>query len=70
MIKKIRLTLDYKEDLLQLNKIFKAFKSIKEFTLKDVLNYLKNKKVVKINCHLNLSLIEMKLIQNYLFNYE
>ena len=51
--KKIRLTLDYKEDLLQLNKIFKAFKSIKEFTLKDVLNYLKkNKKVVKINCHL------------------
>ena len=25
--KKIRLTLDYKEDLLQLNKIFKAFKN-------------------------------------------
>jgi len=51
--KKIRLTLDYKEDLLQLNRIFKAFKSKKEFTLKDVLNYLKkNKKVVNINCHL------------------
>ena len=51
--KKIRLTLDFKEDLLQLNHIFKAFKSKKEFSLKDVLNYLKkNKKVVNINCHL------------------
>ena len=51
--KKIRLTLDYKEDLIQLNRIFRAFKSQKEFTLKDVLNYLKkNKNVVNINCHL------------------
>jgi spore coat polysaccharide biosynthesis protein SpsF (cytidylyltransferase family)/sialic acid synthase SpsE len=51
--KSIRLTLDYKEDLLQLNKIFKGLKSKKNFNLLDVLNFLKkNKKIVKINSHL------------------
>ena len=53
--KRIRLTLDFKEDLLQLNKIFSALKHLKgEFSLKDVLKYLdKNPKIIDINGHLN-----------------
>ena len=53
--KRIRLTLDFKEDLLQLNKIFSALKHLKgEFSLKDVLKYLdKNPKIIDINSHLN-----------------
>lgn len=51
--KKIRLTLDYKEDLLQLNRIFKGLRFKKGFKLKDVLNFLSiNKNIVNINCHL------------------
>ncbi len=47
----IRLTLDYKEDLILFNKIFKYFKNdVNKFTLKDVLLYLKkNPKIIKIN---------------------
>ncbi len=51
--KKIRLTLDYKDDLTQLNKIFYGLKTIKKFRLNDVLKFLKkNKKIVKINSYL------------------
>jgi spore coat polysaccharide biosynthesis protein SpsF (cytidylyltransferase family) len=53
--KRIRLTLDFEEDLLQLNKIFSALKHLNgEFSLKDVLKYLdKNPKIININSHLN-----------------
>ena len=52
--KSIRLTLDYKDDLILFNKIFSHFKDIKEnFTLSDVLTFLKkNPKLIKINNHL------------------
>ena len=52
--KTIRLTLDYKEDLILFNKIFNHFRdNINKFTLKDVLLFLKkNPKIVKINNHL------------------
>ena len=52
--KSIRLTLDYKEDLVLFNKIFDHFKNkIDQFTLKDVLFFLKkNPKIIKINNHL------------------
>ena len=51
--KKIRLTLDYKDDLTQLNKIFYGLRTIKKFRLNDVLKFLKkNKKIVKINSYL------------------
>ena len=51
--KSIRLTLDYKEDLELFNKIFFHFKNkIDQFTLKDVLIYLKdNPELVRINSH-------------------
>lgn len=49
--KTIRLTLDFKEDLILFNNIFKYFKNdVGNFTLKDVLVYLKkNPKLIKIN---------------------
>jgi len=52
--KSIRLTLDYKEDLVLFNKIFDYFKKdIDKFTLRDVLFYLKNNpEIIKINNHL------------------
>ena len=51
--KNVRLTLDYKEDLLQLNKIYRGLKGKKHFNLSDVLNFLKkNKRIIKINSHL------------------
>ena len=51
--KKIRLTLHYKDDLTQLNKIFYGLRTIKKFRLNDVLKFLKkNKKIVKINSYL------------------
>ena len=51
--KSIRLTLDYKDDLILFDKIFKYFeKDIEKFTLKDVLIFLrKNPKIIKINNH-------------------
>jgi len=51
--KSIRLTLDYKEDLELFNKIFFHFKNkIDQFTLKDVLIYLKdNPELLRINSH-------------------
>ena len=50
----IRLTLDFKEDLILFNKIFEYFKSdIDRFTLYDVLVFLKNNpEMIKINSHL------------------
>jgi len=49
--KTTRLTLDFKEDLILFNNIFKHFKNdVDNFTLKDVLAYLKkNPKLIKIN---------------------
>ncbi len=61
---KIRLTLDYKEDLILFNKIFKYFRSINKmnFKLLDVLKLLnKDKKLIKINSHLN---PKMKTVRN------
>lgn len=61
---RMRLTLDYKEDLIFFNKIFKHFKSInkKEFTLLDVIKYLNNNKsIIKINSHLS---PKMKTVRN------
>ena len=51
--KSIRLTLDYKDDLILFNKIFNHFKNdVENFTLKDVLLFLKNNpKLIKINNH-------------------
>ena len=50
---KIRITLDYKEDLLQLNKIYQGLKNKKDFKLIDVLKFLKgNAKIININSHL------------------
>ena len=44
--KSIRLTLDYKDDLILFNKIFKYFKNdVENFTLKDVLLFLKKTKI-------------------------
>ena len=51
--KRIRLTLDYKEDLLQLNKIYEGLKNTKDFKLIDILKFLKNNsKIISINSHL------------------
>ncbi len=51
--KKIRLTLDYKEDLIQLNRIFSGLKNKKDFNLSDILKFLKKRPdIVKINSHL------------------
>ena len=51
--KDIRLTLDFKDDLLQLNKIFSDLSHLKHISLNDVIKYLnKNPKVIKINSHL------------------
>ena len=52
--KSIRLTLDYKEDLILFNEIFEYFKKdIDKFTLSDVLLYLRNNpEMIKINSHL------------------
>ena len=51
--KRIRLTLDYKEDLLQLNKIYQGLKDKKDFKLVDVLKFLRgNTKIININSHL------------------
>ncbi len=53
---KIRLTLDYKEDLLLFKKIFEYFNKIKknDFNLRDVLELFKNNKnLIKINNFLN-----------------
>ena len=49
--KKTRLTLDFKEDLILFNKIFKYFKDKDaNFTLEDVLNLLKKQKnLININ---------------------
>lgn len=48
--KKIRLTLDYKEDLILFKKIFENFKYHSYFSMNDILKYLsKNKKLIKIN---------------------
>ena len=50
--KSIRLTLDYKDDLVLFRKIFKQFKNVNKFTLEDVLYFLKkNPKLIKINNH-------------------
>ena len=52
--KKIRLTLDFKEDLVLFDKIFRYFKDKKaDFILKDVIKLLKKKKsMIKINSFL------------------
>tara|TARA_B100000963_G_scaffold358210_1_gene382270 strand:- start:8432 stop:10192 length:1761 start_codon:yes stop_codon:yes gene_type:complete len=51
--KNIRLTLDFEEDLIQLNKIFNDLKHLDHIKIQDVINYLnKNPKVIKINSHL------------------
>lgn len=51
--KGIRLTLDYKEDLLQLNKIYEGLKHKKDFKLADILKFLNNNpKIISINSHL------------------
>ncbi len=48
--KKLRLTLDYKEDLIVFKKIFENFKNHSYFSINDVLKFLsKNKKIIKIN---------------------
>ena len=48
--KRIRLTLDYKEDLILFKKIFENFKYHSYFSMNDILKYLsKNKKLIKIN---------------------
>ena len=48
--KSMRLTLDYKEDLKLFNIIFKKFDNNCNFTLQDVLKFLKkNPKYLKIN---------------------
>lgn len=51
--KDIRLTLDFKEDLEQLNKIYSNFHSKEHVTLEEAIKYLnKNPKIININKHL------------------
>ena len=46
----LRLTLDYKEDLILIKKIFKHFKNYNFFSLGDILDlFSKNKKLIEIN---------------------
>ena len=48
-----RLTLDTKEDYIFLKKIYKDLKNVKDFTLVDILKFLKNNKnYLKINTHI------------------
>ena len=62
--KNIRLTLDFEEDLIQLNKIFNDFRN-KDINLQDVINYLnKNPKVISMNKHLIPKFKKLKKIQN------
>jgi len=52
-ISSLRLTLDEKEDLYVLEKIFKNFKNNIYFDLKNILDFLKkNKKIISINSHI------------------
>ena len=51
--KNIRLTLDFEDDLVQLNNIYYNLRHLKHITLRDAIKYLnKNPKVIKINSHL------------------
>ena len=48
-----RLTLDTEEDYIFLKKIYKGLKNVKDFTLVDILRFLKNNKnYLKINSHI------------------
>ena len=48
-----RLTLDTEEDYIFLKKIYKGLKNVKDFTLVDILKFLKNNKnYLKINSHI------------------
>ena len=63
--KSIRMTLDYKEDLLFFKKIFKQF-YIKHpnFSISEVLKYLNlNKKIIKINNHKKVKLKKFQIIK-------
>ena len=51
--KDIRLTLDFEEDLDQLNKIYSNFRNKDHVTLEEAIKYLnKNPKIININKHL------------------
>jgi len=51
-VSSLRLTLDEKEDLVLLEKIIKNFKNNIYFDLKNILDFLKKKKIISINSHI------------------